>query len=37
MAVIASIAGLPVDAVAVVLALLGFGLLLVLLEGIDRI
>jgi hypothetical protein len=37
MAVIASIAGLPVDAVAVALALLGFGLLFVLLEGIDRI
>jgi hypothetical protein len=37
MAVIASIAGLPVDAVAVVLALLGFGLLFLLLEGIDRI
>jgi hypothetical protein len=37
MAVIASIAGIPGDVVAVVLALLAFGLLLALLEGIDRI
>jgi hypothetical protein len=37
MALIASIAGIPVDAAAVVLALLGFGLLFLLLEGIDRI
>jgi hypothetical protein len=37
MAVIASIAGIPGDAVGIVLGLLVFGLLLLLLEGIDRI
>jgi hypothetical protein len=37
MAVFALIAGLPGDAIAVVLGLLGFALLFLLLEGIDRI
>jgi hypothetical protein len=37
MPVVASIAVIPGDAVAVLLCLLVFGLLLALLEGIDRI
>jgi hypothetical protein len=37
MALIALIAGIPGDAVAVILGLIGFGVLYLLLEGIDRI
>jgi hypothetical protein len=37
MALIALIAGLPGDAIAVILGLLGFAVLYLLLEGIDRI
>jgi hypothetical protein len=36
-AITALIAGIPGDALAVVLGLIAFGVLLLLLEGIDRI
>ncbi len=37
MAITALIAGIPGDVLAIVLGVLAFGLLFVLLEGIDRI